>query len=336
MNKLNYLTEQQIIKLLGEKNKIVISGHHSPDGDCLGSQLGLFYYLKSINKKVFLLNSDPVPENLIFLQGSDKFFLYKPEEHDELIAEADLIIVTDVNDTSRTGAIGDSLTKSSAEKLVIDHHIEPDDFADYYYVDTEAASCGQLIWKITDKDKNYQTSRAAAEALYVAIMTDTGSFRFPRTDGEVHRIIAELIDCGAKPEDMFEFIYNNVSDTAFKLSGLAMSRLDLHFGGKLGFIGIESEDFDKLGAKQSDTENIVERIMSVAGVKVGIFIRQSPDSNFLRVSLRSKDEYSVRDVATQFGGGGHFHAAGARLYDIDFDSGVKMILKAAGKMIESV
>lgn len=336
MSNLNLLSANEILKILNDNNNILISGHQSPDGDCIGSQLGLYYYLRYLGKDVYMINCDPVPENLMFLKGCDELRVYNPDTHDTLFLDAGLIIITDVNETSRTGAQGDIILKSKAKKLVIDHHIDPDEFADYYYIDTEASSTGQLIWRIIDTDDKYNPGIETAEALYAAIMTDTGSFRFPRTNAEVHRSIASLIEIGVKPEDMYDNIYNTNSYSAFRLTGLAMSKLELHFNGLLGIISLKSEDFTSTGAEQADTENIVERILSVKGVKIGIFIREAPGSGFLRVSLRSKDVYSVRDIAAKFNGGGHFHAAGARLYGADIDSGIEMILKAASDMIKSV
>ncbi|MFP4544944.1 MAG: DHH family phosphoesterase [Candidatus Kapaibacterium sp.] len=298
-------------EIIEKHNNIIVTTHRNPDGDAIGSALGIFYYLKDKGKTVRLINNSPTPDNLKFIDADNDIEYYIAEKHDEAIKSAGLILVVDLNDIKRVNEMAEPIEESAAFKMVIDHHIDPKPFAGHYVVDTDSASAGQLIYKLVKED--FELDKKTATALYAAIMTDTGSFRFPRTDGEVHRIIGALIDAGADPVYIYENIYNMQKPEALKLLGRAFTSLEHYAGGKAAVMTLTRKDFKETGAAGDDVEGIVENSQSMSGVMLGVLISDNPDADEVRMSFRSKGDVSARDFALKFNGGGHQHAAGARV-----------------------
>jgi phosphoesterase RecJ-like protein len=177
-------------------------------------------------------------------------------------------------------------------------------------------------------------SHGVAESLYLAIMTDTGSFRFPRTDALVHLIISELIECGADPVMLYEEVYNKIPFSSMKLLGEAYAGMEIYSEGKFCLMTIPRDLFAKTGSKEDDIENFVESILRIDGVKVGVLITELPDRSEFRVSFRSKGNYNIRDIAFQFGGGGHLNAAGARIYNTTLAEVKEKLVSSIIKMID--
>lgn len=323
---------EECFEVFDQSKKIVITTHMNPDGDAIGCALGLWHYANARGKDAVVINNNETPHNFKFLPGTDTIKVYNKERDYDDFMNADLIVVVDVNDSKRLRSVQEPIIDSPAKKIVIDHHIDPRQFADAYAIDTDCGSAGELIYRFIKLDKEYKISKAVAENLYVAIMTDTGSFRFPRTDAEVHRIIAELIEAGADPVRMYDEVYNTMSLRAFQLFGRAFASMEMFFGGKMGVMRLRQEDFIETGSNPDDVENIVENSLSIRGAMVGILVSDFPGNNELRISFRSKGDYSVRELASQFNGGGHKNAAGARMYDLPIDEAVGNILVAAEKL----
>lgn len=321
-------------EIIRESKKIAVTSHVNPDGDAVGSALAMGHFLKSLGKDVFVALHSPVPENFLFLDGSKDIRLYEAERDESGFLEADAIFVVDLNDTKRLKAVGDAVLKSGATKAVIDHHLEPKSYADVYAVDTGASSTGELIYKLIKLFPEYKPDKAVAEALYAAIETDTGGFRFPRTDSEVHNIIADLIDLGCDPPRIYDEIYNQASLPAMKLLGEALAGAEIYYEGKLCVLTLEAEQFEKCGATQYDVEGIVEHSHELKGVVVGILLSQVPDKAEIRVSFRSKGEYSIRETAVKFGGGGHVHAAGARIYEKSMNEAKQEVIAVLGEILK--
>lgn len=317
-----------IKQFISSANSIVVSSHINPDGDAIGSELALYHYLKKLDKSVEIINHSSTPGNLVFLEVAGEIKQYGDEFTIDYFNKADTIIIVDLNDPTRLKTLSEPLLTSKAKKIVIDHHEEPKQFADCYAVDTNASSTGEIICRMFFY-WNATFDKKISNALYTAIMTDTGSFRFPRTTPEVHKIIAHLIECGADPVMCYEEVYNQMSYSKALLFGKAFSSLELFYRGKLGIIALRKSSFLDYGADESDTEDIVERILSVKGVEVGIMISEPPNSDSIRISFRSKGQYIVRDLALDFGGGGHLHAAGARAQNANIDDiRLELIAKA--------
>lgn len=329
----NSIVFNKIHQLFQKSDDITITTHINPDGDALGSALALYYYLNDKGKKARICVYGEIPYNMEFLPGIEKVVNYEKEPVYDDILNSDLIVVADLNDLSRIRSLADPIKESKAAKIVIDHHIEPKDFADIYLVNPDASSTGELIWKLLDYDTEFNLSKTIAELLYVAIMTDTGSFRFPRTTGNLHRIIASLIDAGADPVLLYDNVYNTNPFRTMKLLGEAFASMELFHDGKLCLMKVTDEMFEKTGSVEDDIENFVEKTLSIRGVKLGILISEIRQRNEIRISFRSKGDIDSRSLAARFGGGGHFHASGARVYGREYSELVNNVIESAGKIL---
>lgn len=310
MNNIDFIS---LLNLVQDKNNFLITTHHNPDGDAIGSVLALYHYLSGKGKNVYVVINDYIPYNLQFLDGVDKIQLFSENIYPQWIDIVEIIFILDLNDITRLRGLESKILSSTAKKIVIDHHLNPKEFADYYIIDTEASSTGELIYKLIKNDNNFQINKIIAENLYAAILTDTGSFRFPRTDEEVHLIIAELIHFGADPVKIYEEIYNKNSFNKIRLLGRGYANLELFFDNTFCLMTLKKEDFLETNTNNSDLENFVESLMAIKGIKIGVLIAEIPGSNEIKLSFRSKDNYSVRDLAMKFNGGGHLNASGARV-----------------------
>lgn len=306
-------------KHLSKDLKLIITTHMNPDGDALGSVLGFHNLAKYNQCQARIIIPSPIPYNLTFLDEFKLVEVYSALEHEDVILNADLICVLDLNDAKRTGEMNEVIFKSKAHVIVIDHHLEPQAFADEYIIDTDASSTGELVFKIASFFNGFHFDKYAASAIYAAILTDTGSFRFPRTDAEVHRIIAELIELGADPVMIYDEIYNKSPFSAKKLLGLTYTGMELFKDGMICIASIPDEYFKLCNAQEDDTENFVESLLSINGVKIGILLTEIVQRNEIRISLRSKREISIREIASKLGGGGHAQAAGARLHGVTLE-----------------
>ncbi len=326
-------SSQQIIEKLGNCQNVLIVTHNNPDGDAIGSSLAMYSYLKQKGKDPIFVLQSPIPTNLRFLIGIDNI----TTDLNEILTNHsgfDCIVVLDLNDISRVQKVGDYVLQSNATKIVIDHHLEPKDFADYYLIDTTASSTGEILFKLLKKDEQMQWSLDICENLYVAIMTDTGNFRFERTDGDVHRIVADLIDYGVDPVRLYNEVYNKIPFNSARLMGLGFFNLESYYNGKLALMPIRNDDFILTNTKEEDTEGFVESILSIEGVCVSMLVMEIVERKEIRVSIRSKGNYSAREIALKFGGGGHLNAAGCRFYGESLDEVKEKLVSAASFILE--
>lgn len=316
-----------------QSNKVTITTHMNPDGDAIGSALAMYHFAKIAGIKAKVIINDKVPYNFKFLPEAENIELYNEAEHNDHISDCDTIFVVDLNDAARLKGMENIIKKSNAKKIVIDHHIDPKDFADAYVVDTDASSAGEIIYKFLSSFDDLKLNTDVAECLYAAIMTDSGNFRFPRTDAELHRIVADLIELGADPVKSYNEIYARMPYRKMKLLGYCYSNMDLHYNGNLCLMYITAEDIQKAEATEEDVEDFVETGLNIEGTKICILMTESRDKSVIRLSFRSKGDISVREIALKFDGGGHFHAAGARVYNSDLTIIRKRILEEVKKAI---
>lgn len=308
--------------------KAIITTHVNPDGDAIGSALALYNALRQLGKQAEIIIDSNIPSFLMFLDGADKIQSYNANRHNKQIKEADTIFFLDLNDIKRVRTMSNVCTESSAKKIMIDHHIDPQDFCNICIVDTFSSSTGELIWKIL-KSLNIEINKSIAESIYTAILTDTGSFRYDRTTGDLHRIVAELIDCGANPTVIYEEVYNQNSYNMTRLMGMAIASMELFYEGKLAVMTITDEMFRATQTNDDDIEGFVEKTLMIKGVQAGIMITEVRRRDEMRISFRSKGKVNVRDLAFRFGGGGHLNAAGARVTGTVFANMKTMLINAA-------
>lgn len=308
---------KQVAEALTKAQKIVITAHINPDGDAVGSALGLYHALKDAGKQVRVIMPTPVPATMTWMPGMDVVEVYSLDPSITL-GDADTIVVLDLNSVSRLKELGTLIMASRASSrttlINIDHHTEPESFADVQLVDTSAAATCQMLVQVLSLMKGMRISADCATCLYTGIMTDTGGFHFPRTTASLHRNVADLIYCGADPVMIYDNVYNHSPVARMRMLGYALSSMTTHHDGRLCTMVIEQKDLVRFGCTVEDVEGFVHNTLAVDGVAIGILLVELPDE--IKCSFRSKGNVYVNALAKQYGGGGHVYAAGARVKDL--------------------
>jgi phosphoesterase RecJ-like protein len=313
---MNSETTTRVKELLNGQKNIVIVGHKNPDGDAVGSCLGLYFFLKELGHNPAVIVPNDFPDFLKWLPGSETITIYeKSVDHSlALISEADLIFTLDFNSLGRIGAMQAPLESSSAKFVMIDHHQQPDDYAVATYSDTSMSSTCEMVYVFMEslEGLNLLDSNIASN-LYTGIMTDTGSFRFPSTSPRTHRRIADLMDAGANNAKIHQNIYDTNSPDRMKLLGLALKNLVILREYNTAYISLTQKDLDINNFRKGDTEGFVNYALSIKGIVFAVIFIENKQENIVKMSLRSKGDFSVNDVArTHYNGGGHINAAGGR------------------------
>lgn len=306
----------KIREALDNAESIVITTHKSPDGDAIGSSLALCHFLKKKGKKVTVVVPDTFPEFLYWMEGTGSIFHYdtQREESDKIISQANVIFSLDYNSLTRIADLRNPIEKSNATKIVIDHHQDPQDFADHYFVDTDSCSTCQLIYEFIEKlEELDKIDKAIGECIYCGIMTDTGSFRYPSTTSKTHKIISHLIDLGVENSKIHQEVYDNSSEQRLRLLGYALTeKMVVLKDHNAAYISLSEEELKKFSFKKGDTEGLVNYALSITGIKFAALITEKED--MISLSLRSKDDFFVNKIANEhFNGGGHVYAAGGML-----------------------
>jgi bifunctional oligoribonuclease and PAP phosphatase NrnA len=305
--------------------RFVLSTHVNPDPDAIGSEIALASFLRKRGKQVSVLNHSATPANCLFLDPEHTVTQFVPEQHVDLIANAEVIVVLDVNQSERTQSLHPYIVKSAASKICIDHHLERQPFADLYVVDEDAAATGEILFNLFLHCDPNSISKEIAAALYAAIMTDTGSFRFPKTDAPLHRIIAELLDQGADPVQTYRELYEQGTAKRLQLLGSVLSTLKTSHEGRVASVLATRDMFDRTATTEEDTENFVTYTLSIAGVQLGLMFTELSDG--VKISFRSRGEIAVNKLAQEFGGNGHKNAAGARTSAQHIDAVIAQVLE---------
>jgi bifunctional oligoribonuclease and PAP phosphatase NrnA len=307
---------QRFEHLLGDFRSFLLTTHLNPDGDGLGSQLALGEYLADRGKTVRLVNHSPTPRHYTFLDPSgDCVEVFSEKEHAAYIENADCIIVLDTNVPSRLGDMEPFVRSSSAVKIVIDHHLDKDEFADHYFVDIEAAATGEIVYHILSALTRNRFTDSMAVGLYTAIMTDTGSFRFPKTTRATHLITAELLQYKVDPAYIYREVYERGPMNRMILFGKALSSIELHHDGRLAVMSIPKEEFEATGSDVTETDGFVNYAMQIDTVEIGILFTETADQ--VKISFRARGNIWVNELAKEFNGNGHQHAAGATIPEGD-------------------
>jgi phosphoesterase RecJ-like protein len=322
---------EQCKKIFTENKNFVLTTHINPDGDGLGSETALALYLTGEGKSVSVINQSETPAYYTFMNSLFPIATFSPEKHDNIIKGADVIIALDTNTPARFSALKESVLESGALKICIDHHPDQDAFADLYIIDEQATATGEIIFKLLRYLNGSTVTAPIAEALYAAIMTDTGSFRFPKTRPETHIIAAELLQRGADPTKIYQKIFEEGSANKLKLLGRALDSLSIYHHGAVAAITLRRIDFTETLTSEEDTDNMVNYALTIGGVKVGLMFIELVDG--VKVSFRSKGTIPINTLAKEFSGNGHMNAAGARIYGSTIDDVVKNVVERSGHYI---
>ena len=305
---------QHLKSLLESPKKIVITTHKGPDGDAIGSSLGLSHFLKQLGHEVQIITPNGYAKFLHWLPGNNEVITYEEneEEANKLTNEAELIFLLDFSHLSRIATYADAIKNSNATKVMIDHHQDPDkSIADIIFSNTSACSTAQMVFEIMEAMNmtNY-INKAIAECLYLGIMTDTGSFKYASTTSKTHHIIGDLINAGAENSKIHDLIYDNSSATRIQLLGYCLNeKLRLYPENNAAIISLTSEELKRFEFNKGDTEGFVNYALAIEGIKFAIFIAEK--DGIVKLSLRSKGEFKVNGIANKyFKGGGHINASG--------------------------
>lgn len=322
---------EKIKNIITQNQNYVLTTHVNPDGDGLGSEMALAHFLRKLGKSATILNHSKSPPNCEFLDPNKEIIQFIPERDRDKILKADAIFIVDTNQTERLRSMKPFIEQSKAIKIIIDHHLDPGSFAAHYVIDEDATSTGEIIYRLLSSIDSTLFDETIAQALYTAIMTDTGSFRYPRTDPETHTITARLLECGANPSEIFANVYESWSLGRMKLLGEALGSMQTVYNGKLAYLVCTQKMFMETGATEVETDNFTTYPMGIKGVAVGILINELP--NGTKISFRSKGDIPINELAKEFGGGGHKNAAGARLYNVSLEETIKSVLEKAEKYV---
>lgn len=300
-----------IISAISSVQRVVITTHVNPDGDAIGSSLGLWHWLRGRGVDAHVVLPNAAPTNLRWMPGASSMLTFGPAST-KLIDAAEVIVVLDLNTLTRLGELGQRIAASTAKIVNIDHHTHPQDFAHLALIDTSACStCAMIGQLLLTGGSISDITPEIATCIYTGIMTDTGSFRFPRTTEAVFRLVADLVEKGADPVVCFDEVMNQSSFGRTKLLGAALASLTVRADGRLCTMAVRRQDLLDTGCSVDDVEGFVHHTLSIAGVQMGILFVEVDGE--IKCSFRSKGDVYVRDLAATLGGGGHVHAAGARV-----------------------
>lgn len=304
---------KSLSEIIKNNNSFLLTTHVNPDADAIGSEIALYQILKDFKKVVRIFNHSATPYNLRFLDPDNLIEQYDENKHSKYLFESDVLVALDFNRADRLVSMQTAYRKSNKLKICIDHHQDPENFADHYFTGSDYAATGHILYDFIVKTKLVTMNRKIAYPIYAAIMTDTGSFRFERTNSDLHRIIADLLNYGIQPSEVYDNLYDESKLSKIKLLGKCLNSLQIIDDGKVGYMILTQSDFNELDAIESDTENFVNFILSIEGVKLGLLFIEL--KNGFKVSFRSKGNLPVNKLAAEFGGGGHLNASGARFRD---------------------
>ncbi|HZW77724.1 MAG TPA: bifunctional oligoribonuclease/PAP phosphatase NrnA [Flavobacteriaceae bacterium] len=308
----------QVVKdLLATPQKIVIVAHQNPDGDAIGSSLGLFYFLKSMPEhQVSVVMPNDFPEFLKWLPGVDEVQIFEKDMEgvSAIISRASVIFTLDFNTFSRVGKMEMALREATAKFVMIDHHQLPDTYATATFSDVTMSSTSEYVFHVIKSlQPEYLISKEIGTCLYTGIMTDTGSFRYATTSPTTHRVAATLLEAGVSNAAIHEHVFDANTPQRMNLLGVALKNLVVLPEYRTAYITLTQQELDENHFRKGDTEGFVNYALSVRGVILAAIFIENKQEQIVKISFRSKGIFSVNDFARNyFNGGGHINAAGGR------------------------
>jgi len=310
---------QEIQLLLSTPKKIAIIPHRGPDGDAMGSTLAIYHFLVKNNHAPVVVSPNEFPDFLAWMPGSDTVKIYEKDKENctKILEEAQLIFTLDFNALHRVGEMETVLEKLTVPFIMIDHHQKPDDYATYTYSDVAFGSTCEMVYNfISFLDKKEDIDKTIATCIYTGILTDSGSFRFPKTTGTTHRIIAELIDLGVENTLIPTLLFDNSSYNRLQLLGRALQNMKVIAEHKTSYTALSQNELDSFQFIKGDTEGIVNYGLSIKGIVFTAIFIENKEEGIIKISFRSQGSFDVNQFARDhFEGGGHSNAAGGKSKD---------------------
>ncbi len=300
----------RFVELIGGKEKILLTTHHRPDCDAVGSELGMFHVLKRLGKQVMTANPFETPPNLQFLDpgGQLQHFSKVPKEY---LDSADLLLVLDTTAWAQLGGMGDVIRAFQGDVAVMDHHVSGDDLGAILFKDTAAEATGRLVFEAAEQ-LGVEVTGEIATPVFAALATDTGWFRFSSTTERTYELAARIVAAGAKPDLIYKDLYECETLARIKLTGRVLAKTEAELDGRLIHTWISLDDFDVCGALPGDSEDLINMTLAVGGTEFAVIFVEQRTGGF-KISFRSRCELDCSQIAGRFGGGGHKKAAGAFL-----------------------
>ena len=303
---------QELKQLLSTPKDIVITTHRNPDGDAIGSSLALYHYLRGLMHSVNIVSPSEYPDFLGWMPGTKDIVIYDidHERSAKLIDQANIIFCLDFNSLDRIDKVGELIAPQRCSKVMIDHHLYPEHFAEFMLSDTSASSTCELIFDFIDlMGHKSSIDLVIAESIFTGILTDTGSFKYS-TSPKLFRIVGELLERGVDNQRLQDLVFNCLKEKHLLLLGHCLkNRMEILEEYKTGIITLTKDDYANFEIQRGDTEGIVNYLLKIKEVKMAAFITEQP--TIVKISLRSKGDFSVQQIAKKhFKGGGHKNAAG--------------------------
>jgi len=308
----------EIKKHLSDSGKIIVLKHKNPDGDAIGSMLGLYHYLRNNKYEVTAMTPNEYPEFLQWMPGSSDIICFSKDKKrgKKAIKEADIIFNLDFNTSDRLGGMESYVLSSTSIKILIDHHPSPSAFSDYIISETTASSAAELIFLLIKAlDGKSRWTKQIAECLFTGIMTDTGCFSYNSSAGDTYRIVAELLDTGINKDDIFSKVYNNFSDNRMRLLGYVLDKkMVVNQNYKTAYISLTQKELKEYKFTFGDSEGFVNYPLSIKGIIFSALFIEKDKS--IKISFRSKGNFPANIFSEKyFNGGGHLNAAGGESYE---------------------
>ena len=308
---------KELRKLLETCDNIVITSHIAPDGDAIGSSLGLAGVLNAIGKTVKVITPDMPPRNLMFLHGAKEIVVYSKysEFAEKLIHDADLIFALDYNDLKRIDKVGDAVASATAPKVMIDHHLMPSDFVDVKISHPEVSSTSMLVFRVLCRLELFPyIDKNVAACIFTGMMTDTGNFSYNSNDPDLYVVISELLKKGINKDAIYSKVYNSNTADRLRLNGYAIAqKMKVYENYRGALITLTRDELNSFHYQKGDTESLVNMPLSVPELVFSFFLREEND--YIKVSSRSKGNFPVNKICEDhFNGGGHKNAAGGEFF----------------------
>ncbi|NHF61161.1 bifunctional oligoribonuclease/PAP phosphatase NrnA [Flavobacteriaceae bacterium TP-CH-4] len=313
---MNFEDINAVKKLLSESRNIVIVPHKNPDGDAIGSTLGLWFYLKSKGHNASVIVPNDFPKFLKWMPGNDHILIF--EKHNtqskDRLKQADLIFTLDFNHLGRAGQMEELLATSEVPFIMIDHHQKPDDYAEIIYSDVEMSSTCEMVYNFIEYlGGKEEITPEIADCLYTGIMTDTGSFKYSSTTSRTHRIVADLIDRGANNPKIHNLVFDTNTPSRLHILGCALKNMVILEEYATAYITLSQEELDLYDHKKGDTEGVVNYGLTLDGIRFAVIFIENKEEGIIKISFRSEGNFSVNEFARKyFNGGGHMNAAGGK------------------------
>lgn len=302
--------------LLSTPQKIAIIPHKNPDGDAIGAALGLHHYLTKKGHSSVVISPNDYPEFLKWMPGTGNVMIYEKQnaQAKEFIGTSTLIFTVDFNDLGRIGQMKEVLEETDTTFVMVDHHQSPANYASFMYSDTSMSStCEMIFHMIKALGGENEINSEIADCLYAGILTDTGSFKYAATTSETHRVVAALIDKGARNSEIHREIFDTNTPSRLHLLGCALNNLVILPEYSTAYITLTQEELDKNDFKKGDTEGFVNYGLTLAGIRLAVIFIENKDEGIIKISFRSEGDFSVNEFArSYFEGGGHTNAAGGK------------------------